>query len=125
MNLMENLGIQTKIVSAQRVVLTVKVTDKLKQPFGIVHGGVNATLAETAASLGANQWLKEHYSGQVAIGLNVNTQHLAAVRMGEIKTVATPVKCGRRIQTWTSKTYMGEKLTSSSLVTLVNQQFRG
>lgn len=55
MNLLENLDIQTQSVTANKCVITVKVSDKLKQPYaGIVHGGINAVLAETAASLGAN-----------------------------------------------------------------------
>lgn len=120
MNLLENLGIKVESVSAKRVVISLKVTDKLMQPFGIVHGGINATLAETAASLGANQWLRENAVEQAALGLNVNTQHLSPVQSGQIKTVSQPIKIGRHIQTWEAKTYVGQRLTSSSVVTLVN-----
>lgn len=122
MNLLENLGIRTESVSAQKVILSVKVTDKLKQPFGIVHGGINATLAETAASLGANQWLTDQRFSKVAIGLNVNTQHLFPVEAGVIKMVAHPIHCGRHIQTWEAQSYLGQRITSTSVVTLVNKE---
>ena len=67
MNLLENLDIQTQLVTASKCIITVKVSDKLKQPYGIVHGGINAVLAETAASLGANQWLADHHQDQIAL----------------------------------------------------------
>lgn len=120
MNLLENFGIQVQSVAADRVVLTVTVTDQLKQPYGIVHGGVNAVLAETAASLGANQWLRDHGQDKLAIGLNINTQHLRPVAQGTIKAIATPIKCGRRTQTWRAELYNQDQLTSSSTVILIN-----
>lgn len=121
MNLLENLGIQTQSVTATKCIITVKVSDKLKQPYGIVHGGINAVLAETAASLGANQWLADHHQDQIAIGINLTTEHLIAVSTGILKVVATPVKCGQRIQTWQTDIYCNQRRTSTSLVTLMNQ----
>ena len=120
MNLLENLGIQIQSVTADQAVITVAVTDQLKQPYGIVHGGINAVLAETAASLGANQWLRDHDQDQIAIGLNINTQHLRPVTSGTIKPVATPIKCGRRTQTWRADVYNQDRFTSTSTVVLVN-----
>lgn len=120
MNLLENLGIQIQSVTAVQAVITVAVTDQLKQPYGIAHGGINAVLAETAASLGANQWLRDHNQDRIAIGLNINTQHLRPVTSGTIKTIATPIKCGRRTQTWRADVYNQDRLTSTSTVVLVN-----
>ena len=122
MNLLENLGIQIQSVTADQTVITVAVTDQLKQPYGIVHGGINAVLAETAASLGANQWLRDHNQDRIAIGLNINTQHLQPVTSGTIKTIATPIKCGRRTQTWRAEIYNQDRLTSTSTVVLVNSE---
>lgn len=121
MNLLENLDIKTQSTTGNQCILTVQVSNKLKQPYGIVHGGVNAVLAETAASLGANQWLNEHHQDQIALGINITTQHLVAVSSGNLKTVATPVKRGRQIQTWQANTYCGHRLTSISTITLMNQ----
>lgn len=121
MNILENLGIQTQLVTSSKCVITVKVSDKLKQPYGIVHGGINTVLAETAASLGANQWLAEHHQDQIALGINITTEHLIAVSDGELITVAIPIKCGQRIQRWQVDIYCGQQRTSTSIVTLINQ----
>ena len=49
MNIIELLGLKTTLISAEKTIVSVSVSDKLMQPYGIVHGGVNALLAETAA----------------------------------------------------------------------------
>lgn len=121
MNLLENLGIQIQSITANQAILTIEVSDNLKQPYGIVHGGINAVLAETAASLGANEWLKAQGQTQIAIGVNLTTEHLRAVVKGIIKTVATPLKTGRTMQTWEVKEFNENKLTSVSVVTLINK----
>lgn len=122
MNLLELLNIQPQTVTSQQVIITMDVTAAVKQPYGIVHGGINAVLAETAASLGANQWLTDHNRDQIAVGINITTQHLIAVSGGQLKTIAAPIKIGRRIQTWRADVYCQKKLTSTSTVTLMNQQ---
>lgn len=120
MNLLENLGIQTQSITAKKVILTLKVTDKIKQPYGLVHGGINAVLAETAASLGANQWLKDNHIDQISAGININTEHLRPVTNGEIQAIAVPLKYGHRLQTWQVRLFNKEQLTSTSIVTLAN-----
>ena len=120
MNLIQYLGIKIQTVTANQVIISINVTDQIKQPFGIVHGGINATLAETAASLGANAWLADNERHQVATGVDINTQHLRAVKTGILKAVATPLKLGRRIQTWQVQTFNDDQLTSNSTVSLLN-----
>lgn len=120
MNLLQYLGIKIQTVTANQVIISINVTDQIKQPFGIVHGGINATLAETAASLGANAWLADNERHQVATGVDINTQHLRAVKTGILKAVATPLKLGRRIQTWQVQTFNDDQITSNSTVSLLN-----
>ena len=120
MNLLENLGIKKVSVTADKTIISVSVTDKLKQPFGLVHGGINAVLAETAASLGANEWLKENIPGQICVGMNINTEHLRPVKIGEIRAIAQSLKTGRKFQTWQVNLYNFDKLTSTSMITLAN-----
>ena len=55
MNLLDYLGIQIEETTATQVRLSLVVTDQHKQPFGLLHGGINAVLIETACSLGANR----------------------------------------------------------------------
>ncbi|MBU9696200.1 PaaI family thioesterase [Limosilactobacillus portuensis] len=120
MNLLQYLGIKIQTVTVNQVIISINVTDQLKQPFGIVHGGINATLAETAASLGANAWLTNNDRHQVATGVDINTHHLRAVKTGVLKAVATPLKLGQRIQTWQVQTFNDDQITSNSTVSLLN-----
>lgn len=120
MNLLQYLGIKIQTVTANQVIISINVTDQIKQPFGIVHGGINAILSETAASLGANAWLTNNDRHQVATGVDINTHHLRAVKTGVLKAVATPLKLGRRIQTWQVQTFNDDQITSNSTVSLLN-----
>ena len=83
--------------SGDRVVLTCPVTPDLHQPFGLVHGGVYATLAETAASVGGSLWFGDR--GKV-VGVSNHTDFLRAVRRGELRAEATPLSRGRTTQLW-------------------------
>jgi uncharacterized protein (TIGR00369 family) len=91
------VGIRVEQASGDRVVLTCPVTPDLHQPFGLVHGGVYATLAETAASVGASVWFGDQ--GKV-VGVSNHTDFLRAVRRGELRAEATPLNRGRTTQLW-------------------------
>ena len=91
------VGLRIGEASGDRVVLTCPVTPDLHQPFGLVHGGVYATLAETAASVGASLWFGDQ--GKV-VGVSNHTDFLRAVREGELRAEATPLSRGRTTQLW-------------------------
>ncbi|HTE69983.1 MAG TPA: PaaI family thioesterase, partial [Actinomycetes bacterium] len=50
------LGLRIEEATGDRVVLACPVTPDLHQPYGLVHGGVHASLAETAASIAGALW---------------------------------------------------------------------
>lgn len=93
----ELVGVRVEEASGDRVVLTCPVTPDLHQPFGLVHGGVYATLAETAASVGGSLWFGDQ--GKV-VGVSNHTDFLRAVRRGELRAEATPLSRGRTTQLW-------------------------
>jgi 1,4-dihydroxy-2-naphthoyl-CoA hydrolase len=95
--LIKLLGIRIEEASADRVVLTCPVTPDLHQPFGLVHGGVYATLAETAASVAGAGWFGDR--GKV-VGVSNHTDFLRAVREGGLRAEATPLSRGRTTQLW-------------------------
>lgn len=97
MNLIDFLAIKTIRVAADEVVLHLDVTTKHHQPYGVLHGGVSALLAETAASMGGNFLVPE---GKVCVGLDISTKHLASHQTGRLITRATPVHVGGRTQVW-------------------------
>jgi 1,4-dihydroxy-2-naphthoyl-CoA hydrolase len=75
------------------------VTDKVKQPFGIVHGGVYCSIVESLASVSGHAWLMENGGGTV-VGVNNNTDFLRAIKSGVVTAVSTPIHRGRRQQLW-------------------------
>jgi uncharacterized protein (TIGR00369 family) len=95
--LVKLLGMRFEEASAGRVVLSCPVTPDLHQPFGLVHGGVHAALAETAASVGGALWFGDR--GKV-VGVSNHTDFLRAVREGELRAEATPLAQGRTSQLW-------------------------
>lgn len=94
---MEVLDIETVELTPDRVVLRVPVTQKVHQPYGILHGGVSALMAETAASYGGALSVP---SGCHVVGIELNASHLRPVRRGTVTATATPVRKGRAIQVW-------------------------
>lgn len=98
MNTLELFDISTVSASSELVILTMPITDKAKQPYGILHGGISAMFAETATSIGANAALTE--AGRVAVGVDLQIHHLNAATSGQLQAKATPLHIGNRIQTW-------------------------
>lgn len=69
-----------------------------KQPFGRVHGGATAALAETVASIAG--WLCVDGETQATVGLELNINHLKAVRNGTLFARAKAIHVGRLTQVW-------------------------
>jgi 1,4-dihydroxy-2-naphthoyl-CoA hydrolase len=92
------LGVELVSVTAARVELRLEVVPKVHQPFGLLHGGVSALLAESAASIGGAVAAPEGYT---VVGIELNANHLRSMRDGVLSVVAVPVSVGRRIQVWT------------------------
>ncbi|MFJ5687777.1 PaaI family thioesterase [Streptomyces sp. NPDC055037] len=82
--------------SAERVVGTMPVEGNT-QPYGLLHGGASAVLAETLGSVGA---MLHGGAGKVAVGVDLNCTHHRGVRSGLVTGVATPVHRGRSTATY-------------------------
>ncbi|MDH2902394.1 MAG: hotdog fold thioesterase [Actinomycetota bacterium] len=96
-NVHDFLGIRTVVATPERVVLELDVTAQVHQPFGIMHGGVSALLAEGAASLGGVVSVE---AGQAVVGTELNISHLRPIRAGVVTATATPIRKGRTVQVW-------------------------
>jgi len=112
-NLDNFLGHEMIEIKENYVKSKLKIEDHHKQPMGLVHGGIYATLSETICSYGANFLDKG-----VFVGVNNNTDFLSSVEDGEIVCIAEPIKIGRSYQLWESKIYHNEKLCAISKVRL-------
>ncbi len=76
----------------------VPVRDELKQPAGLVHGGVFASIAESLASLGTA--FKVIPDGKIAVGLSNQTSFLRPITDGTIHAVATARHRGQTTWVW-------------------------
>ena len=92
------LGIEMLELSGERVVATMPVDERTRQPFGILHGGASIALAETVASFGATAAIdRDRY---LAVGQEINGNHLRPKMNGVVKAVGVPVHVGRSTQVW-------------------------
>jgi uncharacterized protein (TIGR00369 family) len=78
---------------------TMPVDGRTKQPFGLLHGGASAVLAETLASLAANLCVEDP-AKQQAVGVELNCNHVRAVTQGTVTGTARPLHVGRSTQVW-------------------------
>ena len=92
------LGIEFTEITDNSISAIMPVTNNLKQPVGIVHGGANVVLAETLASTAANYAvdLENYY----CVGLEINANHIRAVREGTIFAITTPIHIGKTTHVW-------------------------
>jgi 1,4-dihydroxy-2-naphthoyl-CoA hydrolase len=99
-----HLGLEVTEVTGQRVTATWTAATRHHQPFGIVHGGVHASVVETLGSMGSNTWLQERDPAAHAVGVSNTTDFFRAVREGDLVSTATPVHQGRSQQLWDIET---------------------
>jgi 1,4-dihydroxy-2-naphthoyl-CoA hydrolase len=96
--LLTTIGIEITEQTAERVVARMPVGPAVMQPFGLLHGGASVALAETVASVAAYMNVdREKFN---VVGIEINANHLRAVRDGVVTGVALPVSVGRRIHVW-------------------------
>jgi uncharacterized protein (TIGR00369 family) len=91
------LGAEVLEAGPGRVVMRLPVDWRVHQPFGLLHGGVSALLAESAASLGAALAAGPERN---VVGIELNASHLRGLRDGHLTAEATPVRVGRTVQVW-------------------------
>ena len=97
-NMDKHLGVEIIEIGDDYVVAKMPVNEKTKQPFGILHGGASCVLAETVGSIGANLILDNNK--QIAVGLEINANHLGSVNKGFVYGKATAVHIGKSTSVW-------------------------
>lgn len=93
-----HLGIELTELGADFLRGRMPVDERTKQPYGLLHGGSSALLAETLASMAANLCMEEG-AGQ-AVGLELNCNHVRAMSSGWVVGTARPLHVGRSTQVW-------------------------
>jgi uncharacterized protein (TIGR00369 family) len=67
------------------------------QPYGLLHGGASAVLAESLGSIGSALHAGPH---RIAVGLEINATHHRAARSGVVTGVATPLSLGSTLASY-------------------------
>ncbi|MFD8206392.1 PaaI family thioesterase [Streptomyces sp. NPDC059695] len=113
------MGVQIVEASADRVVGTMPVEGNT-QPYGLLHGGASAVLAETLGSIGS---MLHGGASKIAVGVDLNCTHHRGVRSGLVTGVATPVHRGRSTATYeiVISDEQGKRVCSARLTCLLRE----
>ncbi|MCK0162454.1 hotdog fold thioesterase [Marinobacter sp. S6332] len=93
-----HMGIEYTEIGDDYVTGRIPVDERTVQPFGILHGGSSVVLAETLGSMAANCCLKD--PSTVAVGLEINANHIRPVTKGWVYGTARPLHIGSSTQVW-------------------------
>lgn len=74
------------------------VNSKTHQPYGLLHGGASAALAETVGSVAS--WLCINPEKQLCVGMEINCNHLRGKRDGLVVATAEPLHLGATSHVW-------------------------
>lgn len=115
--LVSHLGIRYTGIGDDWLKASMPVDARTKQPAGILHGGASVALAETLGSTGANLVLDREK--KLCVGLEINANHIRAMRDGEVTGIARPLHMGSTTQVWEIKiSDAAERLVCVSRITL-------
>ncbi len=96
--MLEQLGIEFTEIGEDYLKAVMPVDHRTRQPMGLLHGGASVALAETLGSVGSYLTLNpaEYY----CVTLEINANHLRAVREGTVTGTGRPIHLGRSTQIW-------------------------
>src|SRR3954464_2044874 len=95
------IGIEITHLDKDKVVATMPVDERTKQPFGLLHGGASVALAETVASVGAYELVDKE--NEAVAGLEINANHVRPKTEGTVTAVGTVLYQGRTTMVWDIK----------------------
>jgi 1,4-dihydroxy-2-naphthoyl-CoA hydrolase len=94
----QQLGIEFTAIGDDYLEARMPVDHRTKQPLGLLHGGASLALAETLGSIAATACIdiETHF----CVGLEINANHLRAVREGYVRGRTSPLHVGKKTQVW-------------------------
>jgi len=96
--LAESLGMEITEVGPDFLRGRMPVDRRTFQPFGLLHGGASAALAETLGSIAGSALV--HAKGEVCVGLSIVANHVRSARSGFVTGTARPLHVGASTQVW-------------------------
>jgi uncharacterized protein (TIGR00369 family) len=113
------LGLEVTRLEPGYVEGTLPVDHRTHQPYGLLHGGASVVLAETLGSVGSHFLVADE--GKLAVGVEVNCNHLRGVRSGTVTGKATLEHRGGRMHVWSIaiENEQGKKVATSRLTVMI------
>jgi 1,4-dihydroxy-2-naphthoyl-CoA hydrolase len=96
--LVAHLGIVFTEVGGDYLVARMPVDHRTHQPLGLLHGGASVALAETLGSMAAHICVDQ--TRQYCVGLEINANHIKAMRTGFVNGKASPIHIGKKTHVW-------------------------
>lgn len=96
--MVEHLGIKITDVGDDSLSATMPVDHRTIQPARLLHGGASVALAESLGSIAS--FLCVDITKQNVVGLEINANHIRAVKSGFVEGKATPIHLGRSTHIW-------------------------
>jgi len=100
------LGIEFTEIGPNYIKATMPVNERTRQPYGILHGGSSVVLAESLGSIAST--LVINRDEFLAVGLEINANHLRPVKEGHITGICSPIHIGKTVHVWDIKMYNDE-----------------
>lgn len=115
--LVGHLGIEITNIGEDFLEGTMPVDERTHQPAGMLHGGASVVLAETLGSIASHLLIDR--TNFVAVGLEVNANHLKGVKSGLVTGTARAIHIGRQTHVWDIRICNAEgQLTCISRLTM-------
>ena len=97
-NMDKYLDVEVTEIGDDFVIAKMPVTEKTKQPYGILHGGASCVLAESVGSIAAA--LTMDGAKKYPVGIEINANHISSPTDGHIYAKAVPVHIGGSTSVW-------------------------
>jgi 1,4-dihydroxy-2-naphthoyl-CoA hydrolase len=125
----QHLDISLEAISENEIVLTMPISDKTRQPMGLLHGGITMALVETAASVHATWGID--LLEKSPVGIEINGTHVRSATDGTVRAVGRVVRRSRSMIVHQVDVYhleSGDLLTTARMTNYykpVSQRERG
>lgn len=94
----ETLQIRFTEVGDNFLKATMPVANATRQPYGLLHGGASAALAETVGSVASSLCIDKEK--QICVGIEINCNHLRGKRDGMVTAMVEPLHVGATTHVW-------------------------
>lgn len=97
--LVEHLDIEFVDYGDDFITAKMPVDHRTVQPYGLLHGGASAALAETVGSV-ASSFCVKNIMETAPVGIEINASHLSSAKKGFVFGTAKPARIGKAIHVW-------------------------